>query len=169
MQAVLRIWILWILTILASWIRIQGAKYQPKTAKKNFLLQNPNLNLWKKKDYTTFLISEWYINKQKQVIQNIWKFCVVKNSVNFKEITWIWIHFFPVRIQTRIRIKIKWILSTGCRTVLRTVNANFLPQLHDNYIKGIVHHWKISSLFCLKIISWSFFSSINPLSHLDRE
>ena len=91
MQAVLRIRILWILTILASWIRIQGAKYQPKTAKKNFLLQNPNLNLRKKKDYTTFLISEWYINKRKQVIQNIWKFCVVKNSVNFKEITWIWI------------------------------------------------------------------------------
>ena len=58
----------WIRKILASWI--QGAKYQPKTAKK--LHSTPNLNYWKKRDYKNFLISERFIkfyqkNKLKQL------------------------------------------------------------------------------------------------------
>ena len=34
-------------------------------------------------------------------------------SVNHKEMTWIRIHFFQCRSRIRIRIKIKWILSTA--------------------------------------------------------
>ena len=37
----------------------------------------------------------------KQKIEN---YLLLKNSVNLQEMTWIRIHFFPVRI----RIKIKW-------------------------------------------------------------
>jgi len=40
-------------------IRIQGVKYQPKTAKKPFILLKPKSELLKKKrDYKNFLISE---------------------------------------------------------------------------------------------------------------
>ena len=42
-------------------IRIQGSKYQPKTAKKTFLLLKPKSELLKKRDYKNFLISEWFI------------------------------------------------------------------------------------------------------------
>ena len=43
-------------------IRIQGVKYQPKTAKKkSFLLLKPKFELLKKRDYKIFLISEWFI------------------------------------------------------------------------------------------------------------
>ena len=42
--SVLRIQIRWIRKILAYWIRIQGVKYQPKTAKKNFL--TPKTQIW---------------------------------------------------------------------------------------------------------------------------
>ena len=50
-KIVLRIWIRWILIILASWIRIQiqGAKYRPKTTKKNLLFSNPESELLKKR------------------------------------------------------------------------------------------------------------------------
>jgi len=57
---VLRIRIRWIRKILASWIRIrknmriQGAKYQPKTAKKTFLLLKLKSELLKKRDYKKF-------------------------------------------------------------------------------------------------------------------
>ena len=40
-------------------IRIQGVKYQPKTAKKIYSV-NPNL-IFEKRDYENFLISEWFI------------------------------------------------------------------------------------------------------------
>jgi hypothetical protein len=45
-------------------IRIQGAKYQPKTAKKKFYSQNPNLNYLKRRDYENFIISEWFFKFQ---------------------------------------------------------------------------------------------------------
>ena len=51
LKSVLRIQIRirWIRTILASWIRIQGAKYQTKTEKKMFHSQNePKSELLKK-------------------------------------------------------------------------------------------------------------------------
>ena len=50
----------------------------------------------------------------------------VKNSVNLKEITWIRIHFFQCgsRIWIRIRIKIKWILSTAARPFSSELNVN---------------------------------------------
>ena len=43
-------------------IRIQGLKYQPKTAKKKpFLLLKPKSEILKKKgEYENFLISEWF-------------------------------------------------------------------------------------------------------------
>ena len=40
-------------------IRIQGVKYQLKTAKKN-LLRKPKSDFWKKRDDENFLISEWF-------------------------------------------------------------------------------------------------------------
>ena len=46
--AVLRIRSRWIRKILASWIRIQGAKFQPKTTKKAFLLSKLKSELLKK-------------------------------------------------------------------------------------------------------------------------
>ena len=54
LHSVLRIRIRWIRKILASWIRIrknmriQGAKYQPKTKKKTFSLSKPKSELLKK-------------------------------------------------------------------------------------------------------------------------
>ena len=45
-------------------IRIQGAKYQPKTAKKKIYFQNPNLNYLKRRDYENFIISEWFFKIQ---------------------------------------------------------------------------------------------------------
>ena len=52
LNAVLRIQIRWIRKILASWIRIriQGAKYQPKTAKKTFY-SKPKSELLKKERF----------------------------------------------------------------------------------------------------------------------
>ena len=72
--------------MLASWIRIQGIKYEPKTAKKLFYSLTPSYRLKR--------------NEKKNQ----------KKSVNLKEMTWIWIW---IRIRIRIRIKIKWILSTA--------------------------------------------------------
>ena len=40
-------------------IRIQGVKYQPKTAKNPFLLPKPKSELLKKRDYKIFII--WLI------------------------------------------------------------------------------------------------------------
>ena len=42
-------------------IRIQGAKYQPKTATTKNLLSKPKSELLKKRDYKNFLISEWFL------------------------------------------------------------------------------------------------------------
>ena len=42
-------------------IRIQGVKYQPKTAKKIFFTPKPQIWTFEKKDYKNFLISEWFI------------------------------------------------------------------------------------------------------------
>ena len=58
--------------------------------------------------------SSFSIKKQKNKTNNL-KILLFKKSEDFKEITWIRIHFFPERIQDRIRnrIKLKWILSTG--------------------------------------------------------
>jgi hypothetical protein len=39
----------------------------------------------------------FYPKKIKQKICKL--FFVKKKSVNLKEMTWVWIHFFPVRIQ----------------------------------------------------------------------
>ena len=58
-EAVLRIQILWIRKILASWIRIQGAIYQQKL-QKNYAHTKSEV-LKKKRDYKYFLISEWHI------------------------------------------------------------------------------------------------------------
>ena len=52
--AVLRIRIRLIRKILASWIRIQGVKYPPKTAKKTFLLLKPKSKLLKKREVIKF-------------------------------------------------------------------------------------------------------------------
>ena len=66
-NAVLRIRIHWIRKILASWIRIsknmriQGVRYQPKTAKKNFFITINLLWTFEKKDYKNVLMSEWFI------------------------------------------------------------------------------------------------------------
>jgi len=60
----IRIRIRWIRKILASYfrIRMQGVKYQPKTAKKTFLLIESKSELLKKKrNYKNVLISEWFI------------------------------------------------------------------------------------------------------------
>ena len=60
--AVLRIRIRKILT---SWIRIririQGVKYQPRTAKKNLFTPKTQTKTFKKREYKNFLISEWFI------------------------------------------------------------------------------------------------------------
>ena len=37
---------------------------------------------------------------------------IIENSVNLRKMTWIRIHFFQCGSRIRIRIKIKWILST---------------------------------------------------------
>ena len=42
-------------------IRIQGVKYQPKTAKKMLLLKPKSELLKNKSGYKNFLISEWFI------------------------------------------------------------------------------------------------------------
>ena len=64
--SVLRIRVRWIRKILTSWIRIQGVKYQSKTAKKKtFLLLKSKFELLKKKrDYKNVLISEWFKRKK---------------------------------------------------------------------------------------------------------
>ena len=82
MKVVLRIRIRCIRKILPSWIRadpwirIQGVKYQPKTAKKTFLLLKP---FWKKWDYKHFLISSSFRMKiSEKIKQNNWKLFFVK-------------------------------------------------------------------------------------------
>ena len=134
------------------WSADPRGKISTKTAKKNITLKTQIWTYEKK----TIQIS-WFLNGTSsfsiKIRQRIWKFCFVKDSVNFKEITWIRIHFFRICIRIRIRIEIKRILSTGCRTVLRTVNVDLLPQLNENYIKGTVIE-KYHSFSWLKIIFW---------------
>ena len=64
--SVLRIRVRWIRKILASWIRIQGVKYQSKTAKKKkfFTLKIQIWTVEKKRDYKNVLISEWFKRKK---------------------------------------------------------------------------------------------------------
>ena len=68
--SVLRIRVRWIRKILASWIRIQGVKYQSKTAKKKtFLLLKSKFELLKKREIikmSSFLngLSEKNLNKK---------------------------------------------------------------------------------------------------------
>ena len=89
--SLLRIRIWWI----RKNMRIHGVKYQPKTAKRIFLLLNPKSELLKKRDYKNFLNSEWFI-KDKNKRKKNWKlFFVKKKSVNLKEMTWIPFYFFP--------------------------------------------------------------------------
>ena len=45
-------------------IRIQGAKYQPKTANKNTLSQTPNLNVGKQRLLKISSSLEWFIKLQ---------------------------------------------------------------------------------------------------------
>jgi len=43
-------------------MQMQGVKYQPKTAKKTFLILKPKAELLKReRDNQDFLISEWFI------------------------------------------------------------------------------------------------------------
>ena len=78
----IRIGIRWIRKILASWIRIQGVKYQPKTAKKNFFTPKPQIWTLKKRDHKNFLISEWFIKfydkNKRETLNKIWKLFFVK-------------------------------------------------------------------------------------------
>ena len=90
-----RIWIRnrWIRKILASRIRIHGAKYQPKTVKKN--------QIWSIEKRKIIKIS-WFLNGSssfsvkisEKVRQKIRKFCFVKRIVNLEELAWIRLHFF---------------------------------------------------------------------------
>ena len=59
---------------------IQGAKYQPKTAKKK--LPQPKSELLKKRDYINFLILKGFSIKISEEIEN-WKFCFVKKFSTF--------------------------------------------------------------------------------------
>ena len=54
--------------------------------------------------------------------------CLGSGSVNFKEITWIWIririHFFQCGSRIRIRININWILSPAIITIFLIKSQN---------------------------------------------
>ena len=116
----------WIRKILASKIRIKkcGSKGQDinQELQKNVLLSNLKSEQLKKKiDIKTFWFQNGWLSFIIKISERNWtkkneNSSLVKNSVNFKEITWIRIriHFFQCwsRIRIWIHIKIKRILST---------------------------------------------------------
>ena len=87
---------------------IFAGKISTKNCKKTFfLLLNPKSEILEKKiDYQNCLISVWFVKfKDKNCEKNNKNLKIIfcsKDSVNLIEMTWI-----------RIRIKIKWILSTA--------------------------------------------------------
>ena len=99
-------------------IQVQGVKYQPKTAEKNFFTPKTKICTFeKKRDYTNFPISEWFIKvwdknmrKKNKKFENYFLFKRFSKS----DMTWILIQFFPVRIQDPQPHQNKWILSTVC-------------------------------------------------------
>ena len=93
-------------------IRIQGTRYQQKKSNKF------TLNYRKKRDYKNFLISEWFIKFQHKIKQKKTK--LFENFASLIFFSKFYGNnqdpdpFFSQR-GSRIRIKIKWILSTALK------------------------------------------------------
>ena len=115
-------------------LRIHGSKYQPKAAKKIFTRKTENWTI----DKRGIIKISWFLNglssfsiKKSEKIRQICKFVnftLLKNSVNFKEITWIRSRILFSSADPGSGSESKWILSTDIIYARLTVPFEHLSE-----------------------------------------